>query len=118
VFSSCRLSLILDHSMATAAISGRIRSNEVKRAIVTTLRKFASWLRRASLESTYQAWLKWPEATGPVHQAHVLSYLKLSGKSIGLLINFKLVHLKDGIQRFVNGTDWRQSACVSLWLSF
>ena len=105
--------------MATAAISGRIQSDEVKRAIVTALRNFAFWLGRGSPESTYQASLKWSEATGPVHQAHVLSYLKLSGKSIGLLINFKLVHPKDGIQRFVNGTDWRrQSACVSLWLSF
>jgi hypothetical protein len=33
------------------------------------------------------------------HAAH----LKLSGKSLGLLINFNVVHLKDGIRRFVNG---------------
>src|SRR5580700_11085907 len=31
-----------------------------------------------------------------------LSYLELSGKSIGLLINFNVVPLKDGIRRFVN----------------
>jgi GxxExxY protein len=43
----------------------------------------------------------------PVHQAQLLSYLKLSGKSIGLLINFNVAHLKDGIRRFVNGTDWK-----------
>jgi GxxExxY protein len=36
-----------------------------------------------------------------------LSCLKLSGKSIGLLINFNVVHLKDGIRRFVNGTGWK-----------
>jgi GxxExxY protein len=47
------------------------------------------------------------DGISPVHQAQVLSYLKLSGKSIGLLINFNVVHLKDGIKRFVNGTDWR-----------
>ena len=47
------------------------------------------------------------EALAPVHCAQVISYLKLSGKSIGLLINFKVVHLKDGIKRFVNGMDWR-----------
>jgi hypothetical protein len=32
------------------------------------------------------------------------SYLELSGKSLGLLINFNIVHLQDGMQRFVNGT--------------
>ena len=43
----------------------------------------------------------------PVHQAQILSYLKLSGKSIGLLINFNVVHLRDGIKRFVSGTGWK-----------
>ena len=38
---------------------------------------------------------------------NILSYLKLSGKSLGLLINFNVVHLKDGIRRFVNGTGWK-----------
>jgi PD-(D/E)XK nuclease superfamily len=39
--------------------------------------------------------------------AAILSYLKLGGKSLGLLINFNVVHLKDGIKRFVNGTNWK-----------
>ena len=47
------------------------------------------------------------DAVAPVHYAQVISYLKLSGKSLGLLINFNVVHLKEGIKRFVNGTDWR-----------
>jgi GxxExxY protein len=46
------------------------------------------------------------EAIAPIHHAQVLSYLKLSGKSLALLINFNTVHLKDGIKRFVIGTDW------------
>ena len=46
------------------------------------------------------------DAICPVHHAQVLSYLKMSGKSIGLLINFNVVHLKDGIKRFVNGREW------------
>ena len=49
------------------------------------------------------------EGISPVHQAQVISYLKLSGRSIALLINFNVVHLKDGIKRFVNGTGWRSS---------
>jgi len=50
--------------------------------------------------------IKSVDAISPVHQAQLLSYLKLSGKSLGLLINFNVVHLKDGIRRFVNGTGW------------
>jgi len=38
----------------------------------------------------------------PIHQAQLLSYLKLSGKKLGLLINFNVVHLRDGITRMVN----------------
>jgi len=52
--------------------------------------------------------IKSVEGISPVHQAQVISYLKLSGKSIGLLINFNVVHLKDGIKRFVNGSGWRE----------
>jgi GxxExxY protein len=51
--------------------------------------------------------IKSVEAISPVHQAQIISYLKLSGKSLGLLINFNVVHLKEGIRRFVNGTGWR-----------
>ena len=38
----------------------------------------------------------------PIHKAQLLSYLKLSGKKLGLLINFNTLHLKDGITRLVN----------------
>jgi GxxExxY protein len=49
------------------------------------------------------------DAISPIHQAQIISYLKLSGKSLGLLINFNVVHLKDGIRRFVNGSSWKES---------
>ncbi|MEZ4945392.1 MAG: GxxExxY protein [Cyclobacteriaceae bacterium] len=38
-----------------------------------------------------------------IHLAQVLTYLKLSGNRFGLLINFNVVRLKDGIKRVVNG---------------
>lgn len=38
----------------------------------------------------------------PIHQAQVLSYLKLSGCKVGLLINFNVKLLKDGIHRIIN----------------
>lgn len=40
----------------------------------------------------------------PVHEAQVLSYLKHSGKKVGLLLNFNVKILKDGgIRRFIRG---------------
>jgi GxxExxY protein len=51
--------------------------------------------------------IKSVDAVSPVHYAQLISYLKLSGKSLGLLINFNVVHLKDGLKRFVNGAGWR-----------
>jgi GxxExxY protein len=53
--------------------------------------------------------IKSVDAISPVHQAQVISYLKLSGKSIALLINFNVVHPKEGIKRFVNGTGWKEN---------
>jgi GxxExxY protein len=37
----------------------------------------------------------------PIHQAQLLTYMKLSNVSIGLLINFNVKYLKDGIKRMV-----------------
>ena len=39
----------------------------------------------------------------PVHQKQVLTYLRLSDKRLGLLINFGEVLVKNGIRRVVNG---------------
>lgn len=45
--------------------------------------------------------LKSVEALAPLHEAIVLTYLRLSGCKIGLLINFNVAVLKDGVRRFV-----------------
>lgn len=42
------------------------------------------------------------ETLAPVHYAQTLTYLKLSGLKLGLLINFNTSVLKDGIHRIVN----------------
>ena len=47
--------------------------------------------------------LKAVDVLAPIHEAQLLCYLKLSGRKVGLLINFNVVHLKDGIKRMVNG---------------
>jgi GxxExxY protein len=49
--------------------------------------------------------LKSVEHTVPVHKKQVITYLKLSDKRLGLLINFGEAYLKDGITRLVNGLD-------------
>lgn len=38
----------------------------------------------------------------PVHSAQLLSYVKLGGYKVGLVINFNVAHLRDGIRRVVN----------------
>jgi GxxExxY protein len=44
--------------------------------------------------------LKAVDAIHPVHEAQVLTYLKLSGKRLALQINFNVSLIKDGIRRF------------------
>ena len=58
------------------------------------------------VESLVVVEIKCVEAIHPVHQAQLLSYLRLSGKNVGLLINFYVTHLKDGITRIVDGYGW------------
>ena len=45
--------------------------------------------------------LKSVEKIMPIHQAQLLTYMKLSGISIGLLMNFNVKYLKNGIKRMV-----------------
>ena len=46
--------------------------------------------------------LKFVDALNPVHEAQILTYMKFSNKKIGLLINFNVVSLKNGIKRFIH----------------
>jgi GxxExxY protein len=48
--------------------------------------------------------LKAVEAILPIHEFQLLTYLKLSGMKLGLLINFNVIQLKEGIRRKINGT--------------
>jgi GxxExxY protein len=52
--------------------------------------------------------LKCVETIRPIHEAQLLSYMRLSGKQVGLLINFHVVHLRDGIKRMVDGKGWER----------
>ena len=46
--------------------------------------------------------LKAVEKVVPIHEAQLLTYLKLSRKKLGLLLNFNVLHMKDGIKRIAN----------------
>ncbi len=47
--------------------------------------------------------VKATEKANPIHQVQLLTYLRLTGLRLGLLINFGSRHLKDGITRVING---------------
>jgi GxxExxY protein len=46
--------------------------------------------------------IKSVESLADIHLAQILTYLKLSGCKLGLLANFNVRHLKDGIKRVIN----------------
>jgi GxxExxY protein len=46
--------------------------------------------------------IKSVERVLPIHEAQLLTYLKLSGNKVGLLMNFNVPKLRDGLKRMVN----------------
>lgn len=56
--------------------------------------------------------LKVVESLLPIHEAQLLTYLKLSGMTLGLLINFNVAMLKHGVKRIVN--NFKDSASPRL----
>jgi GxxExxY protein len=58
--------------------------------------------------------LKAVEKILPIHEAQLLTYLKLSNLQLGLLINFNVRILKDGIRRFANNFSESSSASSAI----
>ncbi|HEY3411512.1 MAG TPA: GxxExxY protein [Armatimonadota bacterium] len=56
------------------------------------------------VENTVVIELKAVDGINPLHEAQVLTYLKLSGKPLGLLLNFNVIHMRDGIKRIAHRT--------------
>jgi len=57
------------------------------------------------VENTVVVEIKAVESILPIHEAQLLSYLKLGGWQVGLLINFNVPVLKQGIKRIVLGLE-------------
>ena len=53
------------------------------------------------VEDTVVVELKSVDVLNPVHEAQILTYLKFSGKKIGLLMNFNVTLLKNGLKKYV-----------------
>jgi GxxExxY protein len=81
-------------------ISGLETMTEVPLPIVYGgVRLDAGYRLDALVENTVVLELKAVEELAPIHKAQLISYLKLGGFPVGLLINFNEVHLRDGIKR-------------------
>jgi GxxExxY protein len=57
--------------------------------------------------------LKSTDALRPIHQAQLLTYLRLGGWTVGLLVNFNVPVLKNGIRRIVLDYDTSASSASS-----
>jgi PD-(D/E)XK nuclease superfamily len=91
-----------------------VTENEVSGQIVDAAIKVHTALGPGLFESVYESALalvedlvlvelKAIERVAPVHKKQLLTYLRLSKKRVGLLINFNVELVKDGITRIVNG---------------
>ncbi len=57
------------------------------------------------VENTIILELKSCEKIEPIHKAQLLTYLKLTGLKLGLLLNFNMPAMRDGIVRLVNNLE-------------
>jgi GxxExxY protein len=56
------------------------------------------------VENKFVIEVKAVEELNDIHLAQLLTYLKLSGCKLGLLINFNVLLIKNGVRRVINGT--------------
>jgi len=64
------------------------------------------------VEDTVIIELKCVETLLPIHKAQLLTYLRLANKPLGLLLNFNVVHLREGIKRVINNKHQKAIAAA------
>ena len=81
--------------------------NEITEKIIGCAIEVHRYLGPGLLESAYEECLdlvvvelKTADAFVPVHEAQILTHMKFAEKNIGLLINFNVILLKNGIKRY------------------
>lgn len=90
----------LGHELGKRGI--RFRSQVVLPVVYDSLRIKLGYRVDFLVEDSVVVELKAVIRTLPVHEAQLLSYLRLSGHRVGLLINFHVPRLRDGIKRMAN----------------
>jgi GxxExxY protein len=92
--------ICLGHELGKRRI--RFRSQVILPVVYDNLRIKLGYRVDLLVEESVLVELKAVTRTLPVHEAQLLSYLRLSGHHVGLLINFHVPRLKDGIKRIAN----------------
>lgn len=92
--------ICLIHELSKAGL--RLESQVALPVVYDGIRLDAGYRIDLLVEDQIIVELKSVEGLHPIHEAQVISYLKLSGRKIGLLINFNVTLLKNGIRRLAN----------------
>lgn len=96
VYEACLINVLLEH--------GLIVESQIKVPVVfrkETLDKH--FILDLLINEVLIVEIKSVEKVLPIHEAQLVTYLKLAGKKLGLLINFNEELLKNGIRRRING---------------
>jgi GxxExxY protein len=90
----------LAHELAKTGLS--VRTQVALPVVYDGIRLDAGYRIDLLVEEMAIVELKAIESIHPIHEAQVISYLKLSGKKVGLLINFNVKLLTSGVKRLIN----------------
>jgi GxxExxY protein len=106
VYETC-----LTHELRKAGLNVR---TQVSVPVIYDGLKLESGLRLDLLvEEAVIVEVKAIEKLAPIHTAQLLSYLKLMNLRLGLLLNFNVVHMREGWKRVVNNFESSASAASS-----
>lgn len=95
VYQTCLL-----HELQKAGLS--VQSQVALPVVYDNLRLDSGYRLDLLVEDTVIVELKCVEALLPIHKTQLLTYLRLANKPLGLLLNFNVVHLREGIKRVLN----------------
>lgn len=82
----------------------RVRTQVALPIIYKTLRLEAAYRIDLLVEECLVVEVKTAIKIHPVHEAQLLTHLRLSGHRLGLLLNFFVPHMRDGIKRIINNS--------------
>lgn len=80
-----------------------VRRQQAIPVIYEDIRMYLRFRADLIVENKVVVEIKSAEAIAPVHKKQLLTYLRLTDKRLGLLINFNVELIKNGISRVVNG---------------